>query len=325
MAVTDPRPGEALATGDAVNAAARLEQAARARAGARLGADRAGRAPLPLRPGAAARAARQGRAAARASSSSASSRSPRARCRASARRSSGAAASWSCSSATYRRAIEEGQPHLVTLYGEAGVGKSRLVGELLAGLEAAAPTPRVVRGRCLAYGDGITLLAARGAAQDLRPGARHRSGRASPARACSTSPQAVLAAAGADAPDELAATLAASIGLGSGDAAQRDAAGAARRDALRLARPSSPRSRRMRRPSSSIEDLHWADAAVLELIEDVADHAGRPAVLPLHGASRADRAAPDLGRRAAQLHRPRRRAARRRARAAAWPSSCSTP
>ena len=28
MAVTDPRPGEPLATGDAVNAAARIEQAA---------------------------------------------------------------------------------------------------------------------------------------------------------------------------------------------------------------------------------------------------------------------------------------------------------
>src|SRR6476619_3237595 len=40
---------------------------------------------------------------------------------------------------TYRRVIAEGRPHLVTLYGEAGVGKSRLVGELLASLEAAAP------------------------------------------------------------------------------------------------------------------------------------------------------------------------------------------
>ena len=35
--------------------------------------------------------------------------------------------------------------------GEAGVGKSRLVAEALAAVDA-----RVVRGRCLPYGDGIT-------------------------------------------------------------------------------------------------------------------------------------------------------------------------
>ena len=40
---------------------------------------------------------------------------------------------------------------LVTVVGEAGVGKSRLVAEVLASVEAT-----VVRGRCLPYGDGIT-------------------------------------------------------------------------------------------------------------------------------------------------------------------------
>jgi tetratricopeptide (TPR) repeat protein len=40
---------------------------------------------------------------------------------------------------------------LVTVVGDAGVGKSRLVAEALAALE-----PRVVRGRCLPYGEGIT-------------------------------------------------------------------------------------------------------------------------------------------------------------------------
>jgi class 3 adenylate cyclase/tetratricopeptide (TPR) repeat protein len=40
---------------------------------------------------------------------------------------------------------------LVTVVGEAGAGKSRLVGEALAEIGA-----RVVRGRCLPYGDGIT-------------------------------------------------------------------------------------------------------------------------------------------------------------------------
>ena len=40
---------------------------------------------------------------------------------------------------------------LVTVVGDAGVGKSRLVAEALASVEAT-----VVRGRCLPYGDGIT-------------------------------------------------------------------------------------------------------------------------------------------------------------------------
>jgi predicted ATPase len=44
--------------------------------------------------------------------------------------------------------------HLVTVLGMAGVGKSRLVAELLTGLEG---TARVLSGRCLPYGKGITF------------------------------------------------------------------------------------------------------------------------------------------------------------------------
>jgi predicted ATPase/class 3 adenylate cyclase len=58
--------------------------------------------------------------------------------------------------ATYRRAAAGGEPHLVTLVGEPGVGKSRLVRELLAMLAEEVPAPTVRTGRCLAYGDGIT-------------------------------------------------------------------------------------------------------------------------------------------------------------------------
>ena len=51
-----------------------------------------------------------------------------------------------------RRVAEEGRGHLVTIYGDPGVGKSRLVAEFTASSDA-----RVIRGRCLPYGDGITF------------------------------------------------------------------------------------------------------------------------------------------------------------------------
>jgi class 3 adenylate cyclase/tetratricopeptide (TPR) repeat protein len=52
---------------------------------------------------------------------------------------------------TWDRALSGPRCELVTVVGDAGVGKSRLVAEALAGVEA-----RVVRGRCLPYGEGIT-------------------------------------------------------------------------------------------------------------------------------------------------------------------------
>jgi class 3 adenylate cyclase len=52
---------------------------------------------------------------------------------------------------SWARANGESRCELVTIVGDAGVGKSRLVGELLHELDA-----RAVRGRCLPYGEGIT-------------------------------------------------------------------------------------------------------------------------------------------------------------------------
>ena len=57
----------------------------------------------------------------------------------------------------YDRVAAERRPHLVTLYGQPGVGKSRLTVEFLAGLTGRDTPPRVVRGRCLSYGSGVTF------------------------------------------------------------------------------------------------------------------------------------------------------------------------
>jgi class 3 adenylate cyclase len=55
--------------------------------------------------------------------------------------------------AAWQRAESQRHCELVTIVGDAGIGKSRLAAEALAGIDA-----RVVRGRCLPYGQGITYL-----------------------------------------------------------------------------------------------------------------------------------------------------------------------
>ena len=62
--------------------------------------------------------------------------------------------SWRFSAWRPRRVRRDRTPQLVTVYGHAGVGKSRLVGEFARTLEDA----RVLVGRCVPYGDGITYL-----------------------------------------------------------------------------------------------------------------------------------------------------------------------
>jgi class 3 adenylate cyclase len=55
---------------------------------------------------------------------------------------------------TFERVSRERRSELVTIVGDAGIGKSRLVREFLAPLDADA---KVLIGRCLAYGQGVTL------------------------------------------------------------------------------------------------------------------------------------------------------------------------
>ena len=140
---------ERLATGDAVNVAARLEQAAAtgrdpdragdARARPRRGGDRSRRA---------ARAQGKGGASTRlpARHGPSKRRSAGTRCPSSAGQSE-----LKSLQTAWKRALEERRCELVTVVGDAGVGKSRLAAEFLAAVEAP-----IVGGRCLPYGEGIT-------------------------------------------------------------------------------------------------------------------------------------------------------------------------
>ena len=272
IAVTNARPGEALATGDAVNAAARLEQAARP--GQVLVSERTAQAArgfrfappqlLELRGKAEPLRALELVAEQPITEGALSGRVPLV----------GRRRELELLTTTYRRVVEEGRPHLVTLYGEAGVGKSRLVGELLAGLEAASPVPTAVRGRCLAYGDGITywpfaeLLKAYAHALDSD------AGDVALARVTDTA-EAVLAAAGVDRPRETARTLAVSIGLAPADQAPRNPQ--EQRAETHFAWRSFFSALAAAAPTVVIvEDVHWADSAVLELLEDVGERAAGP-------------------------------------------------
>ena len=59
----------------------------------------------------------------------------------------------------FERAMQRRSVQLVTIVGEPGVGKSRLVAELFAYMDAKPEIVRWRQGRCLPYGEGITFWA----------------------------------------------------------------------------------------------------------------------------------------------------------------------
>jgi class 3 adenylate cyclase/tetratricopeptide (TPR) repeat protein len=61
--------------------------------------------------------------------------------------------------AIYERILDEGTPQLVTLIGEAGVGKSRILREFERRLAEHPSQPTLRTGRCLPYGSGIVFWA----------------------------------------------------------------------------------------------------------------------------------------------------------------------
>jgi class 3 adenylate cyclase len=56
----------------------------------------------------------------------------------------------------YQRVTRDGRGQLLTILGDAGVGKTRLLRELWQRLSGRSPQPLLRTGRCLSYGEGIT-------------------------------------------------------------------------------------------------------------------------------------------------------------------------
>jgi class 3 adenylate cyclase/tetratricopeptide (TPR) repeat protein len=139
----------------------------------------------------------------------------------------------------------ERRPHLVTVVGEAGMGKSRLVHEAV--LRAGAGV-RVLRGRCLPYGDGITfwplLMMVREAASIDETDAPEQA-------------RAKLLAAAGDA--EVAERLASAVGLSTAAFPLPELNWAARRFLEAQAAGGLL--------IAVVDDIHWAEPAFLELLE----------------------------------------------------------
>jgi class 3 adenylate cyclase/tetratricopeptide (TPR) repeat protein len=141
---------ERLATGDAVNVAARLEQAAE-RGEVLLGAETLALVGEAVAVGAERLLEVKGKSEPVAAHPLLSVREAAERSHAS--RFVGRERELQQLTDSWDRAIASSLCELVTVVGDPGVGKSRLVAEALAQVEA-----RVVRGRCLSYGEGITYF-----------------------------------------------------------------------------------------------------------------------------------------------------------------------
>jgi class 3 adenylate cyclase/tetratricopeptide (TPR) repeat protein len=142
--------------------------------------------------------------------------------------------------------------HLLTVLGPAGVGKSRLVEEVLGGL----PNAKVLRGRCLPYGEGITfypvvevLKQAAGIADFEDPSQAER-------KICDLVERE-------DQGSLVCARVGQLLGLAEGEAVPEETLWAIRRFLEALAR---------NEPLVVVfDDIHWGEPTFLDLVEYVAD------------------------------------------------------
>jgi class 3 adenylate cyclase/tetratricopeptide (TPR) repeat protein len=156
----------------------------------------------------------------------------------------------------YGATVAEGRPTMVILTGSAGVGKSRLVAEWLAGLQGAA---RVLRGRCLNYGDGITFWPL---AEVVKEAASIRDEDSRLDAALK------LGDALASQDPGVAAALASAIGLSEASYPVEETFRGARKLFELLARP---------QPLVVVfDDVHWAEPGFLDLVDHVVETSDAP-------------------------------------------------
>ncbi|MGN6869142.1 MAG: BTAD domain-containing putative transcriptional regulator [Solirubrobacteraceae bacterium] len=154
----------------------------------------------------------------------------------------------------FGRAREKGEGHLLTVLGEAGIGKSRLVQELRQRVEGEAS---IILGRCLSYGQGVPFW-------PLREALTQASGE--------ESREAVRGLLnGAEDSDVVADIVAAALGLGTAESVAEQIPWAFRRllEVLAGARPLI----------LVIDDVHWAETPLLDLVDYLVDWLRAPVLI----------------------------------------------
>jgi DNA-binding SARP family transcriptional activator len=156
----------------------------------------------------------------------------------------------------FARVARKRAPLFVTVLGEAGIGKTRLVHELAARV---AEEATILTGRCLPYGEGITFWPLRELVHQAGAGQETQEELEALLQGEADAVRVAERLVGALGPSEHAASEAAEIFW------------ATRRLLETLAR---------RRPLLVVfEDLHWAEPTFLDLVESVAIQAGQPLLL----------------------------------------------
>jgi class 3 adenylate cyclase/tetratricopeptide (TPR) repeat protein len=158
-------------------------------------------------------------------------------------------------------AVHESACRLATIVAQAGVGKSRLIEEFASQVE---PEARILRGRCLSYGRGITfwpLVQIVGDAAGIREDDTPDQARAK------------LAAAAGPGAEDIVARIASAIGLGDADFSLDEVFWATRK-LLEIQAAQQPLV-------VIFEDIHWAEPAFLDLIENLAATASNVPLLLL--------------------------------------------
>jgi class 3 adenylate cyclase/tetratricopeptide (TPR) repeat protein len=166
----------------------------------------------------------------------------------------------------YRRAVDDAAARLVVVTGEPGVGKTRLVAELGRRLDQSADLVTWRQGRCLPYGEGVTFWA-------LGEIVKAHAGILESDTADQAAAKLAQVVPG-DAPDRqwLRQRLAPLVGAGTSPAADREESFTAWLRFLEEVAATGP-------AVLVVEDLHWADPAMLDFLDHLAAAALRVPML----------------------------------------------
>jgi DNA-binding SARP family transcriptional activator len=161
----------------------------------------------------------------------------------------------------FERVVSDGSPGVVTVIGAPGVGKSRLVAESLARIAGRA---RILRSRCLPYGEGITYWPVRELVQ-----AASGIGHGEPREEALAKLDEVVG--GIDRGDLVRSGVASIVGLADDPVPGDEIAWAVRRFMETLA---------AERPLALVvDDLQWAEPVLVELLDHVLDLGRGPILL----------------------------------------------